>query len=54
MTFEGPQPQLYYYKMITLNSDEGTGEAKFLAFEKELKKDNLLDYMKKNLKVRRA
>ena len=43
-------PQMYYYKMLPLGTS-GTGEAKAIAFENQLKADGILEYVQKNLKV---
>ena len=45
-------PQMYYYKMLPLGTS-GTGEAKALAFEKQLREDGILEYVQKNVKVRK-
>ena len=43
-------PQMYYYKMLPLGTS-GTGQAKAIAFENQLKADGILEYVQKNLKV---
>lgn len=50
MSFEDGFPQLYHYRILTMGVG-GSGMDKFRKFEKAVKEDQILDFLKRNLKV---